>query len=112
MTIARIIVLAFLVFSICCLIFVIKTKLLKPQKFKKFFIATTLIYVSGALLVFAIVFANKAMPWTFAVASESSIIVVYVFTMYMIHRMGKNMEAIMEEIEKKKLKGSSDEEDD
>ncbi len=111
MTISQIIAVCFFVFSMLCLFFVIKSNVFTPQNFKKFFIATTAIYVSGTILVFAIVFAQPLLPWTFAVASEASIIFVYAFSMYMIHRMGRNLLAISEEIEKKKNKKDMDNEE-
>lgn len=102
MTVARIIVIAFFVLAMIALFVVIKSNIFKPAVFKKYFIATTLVYISGTILVFAVVFANKLMPWNFAIASEVSILFVYVFSMYMIHRMGNNMLSISEEIAKRK----------
>lgn len=102
MTVARVVVLAFLVFALVMVFVVIKGYSFKPVVFKKYFIATTLVYLSGTILVFAIVFANKLIPWVFAVASEVSILVIYIFSMYMIHRMGNNVLAISDEIAKKK----------
>lgn len=111
MTIGQVIAISFFVFGMICLFVVAKFNYFKPESFKKFFIATTAVYLSGTILVFAIVFAQKAIPWTFAVASEISMIIVYAFSMYMIGRMGKNFLSITEDIEKRKvLKDNNDEE--
>lgn len=112
MTLARVIVCAFFALAMILLLIVIKTNILTPKQFKKYFIATTLVYISGTVLIFAIVFANKQMPWSFAIISELSIIFVYIFSMYMTHRMGMNLQSIMEDIENKKIKGKNDEEID
>ena len=112
MTLARVIVCAFFVLSMILLLLVFKTNILTPKQFKKYFVATTLVYISGTIMIFAIVFANKQMPWSFAIISELSILCVYVFLMYMTHRMGKNLQSIMEDIENKKIKGKNDEEID
>ena len=61
MTISQIIALPFFIISVAILIVVIKTDIFKPAIFKKFFIGTAGVYVSGTLLVLVIDFIQKLM---------------------------------------------------
>ena len=98
--IAKIFVIIMLVFSVIMIPFI----LLKADKFKKFFLASAVVYVTGNLLITTIVFLNSDIPAVFAFISEITILFVFSFSMYMIYKLGKSTEDVQEaqiEAEKK-----------
>ena len=81
--IGKIIVLFMLVLSIVMLIVV----LTKKGKFRNFFAATTIVYITGNILITFIVFLKPEMPLPFAIISECTILGVYAFSMFMINKL-------------------------
>lgn len=88
--IGKILVIVMLAFSII----MIPVILVKADKFKKFFLACTIVYVTGNLLITAIVFLNQDIPLVFAIISEITILFVFGFSMYMIYKLGKSTEEV------------------
>ncbi len=86
--IAKILVIVMLVFSLV----MIPLILIKADKFKKFYLASAVVYVTGNLLITAIVFLNPDIPSIFAFISELTILFVFGFSMYMIYKLGKSAE--------------------
>ena len=81
--IGKILVCIMLLFSIVMLILV----LTKKSKYKKFYAATTIVYITGTALITTIVFLKPEIPITFAIISECTILAVYGFSMYMIYKL-------------------------
>ena len=79
--IGKIIVLFMLVLSVVMLIVV----LTKKSKFRNFFAATTIVYITGNILITFIV--KPEMPLPFAIISECTILGVYAFSMFMINKL-------------------------
>lgn len=103
--IAKIVVIVMLVLSVI----MIPVILIKAKQFKKFFLASAIIYVTGNLLITAIVFLNPDIPPVFAFISEITILFVFSFSMYMIYKLGKSTEEVQKaqlEAEKKKQEQS------
>ena len=88
--IAKILVIVMLVFSVI----MIPVIMIKADKFKKFFLACAIVYITGNLLITTIVFLNQDIPSVFAFISEITILFVFGFSMYMIYKLGKSTEEV------------------
>lgn len=95
-TASQIISAVMLLFSIAMLLVNLFTGFFKPNKFKKFFTATTIVYITGNILIISITTINKDIPVLFTIISEFTILCVYIFSTYMIGRLGRNMEDLRE----------------
>ncbi|MBO7452488.1 MAG: hypothetical protein J6U54_19335 [Clostridiales bacterium] len=93
-TASMIICLILLLLSVAMLLGVLFTDKMRPVKFRKFFAATTIVYITGNILITTINMLNSSLPVIFTVISESVILVVYSFSMFMIHKLGTSFEDI------------------
>ena len=106
--IGKILVLIMLIFSIVMLGIVFS----KKSKFKSFYAATTIVYITGNILITFIVFLKPEMPMAFAIISECTILAVYAFSMYMIHKLVSStveLQKAKELAEKKEIKENNHE---
>ena len=91
-TAGQIISVTLLVISLAVLMITIFTnKLTKPVKFKKYFVAATVVYVTGNILISTVVSIKKEIPLAFTIISECSVIAIYLFSMIMINKLGKSI---------------------
>ncbi len=93
-TSSRIIALVILFLSVVMAFICALTDIFKPVKFKKFYLATTIVYITGNILITLIVFLNSSIPITFTLISEFTIICVYAFSMFMIYRLTSSITEI------------------
>lgn len=100
MTTSQLVTAIFVAVSIAVLLYVIFGSRFNETGFKKYIIATGAIYLSGTLLVAAIIYLNASMPVTFTIISEVSILLIFLFSQYIICRLGRNFNDIRSEIEK------------
>ncbi|MBR4557897.1 MAG: hypothetical protein IKO15_10550 [Clostridiales bacterium] len=92
----------FLAISVTILIFFAVAKL--PgifKKYKMFFIASSGVYVSGALLVFIFTLIMEGLPVAFVIISDITILFVFLFTVGLIYFMTRSIVANAEKLEKK-----------
>ena len=100
-TAGQIISVSLLVVALAILMITIFTnKLSRPVKFKKYFVAATVVFVTGNILISTVVSIKKEIPLAFTLISECSVIVIYLFSMFMINRLGKSIEALEQEEKK------------
>ena len=103
MNICSIAALIFLIVSVAILIFLIVAKL--PgifSKYRKFFIASCGVYVSGALLVFIFTMLMPGLPVAFVLISDITILLVFCFTVGLIYFMTRSIVENAAKLEKKK----------
>ncbi len=86
-TSSRIIALVILFLSVVMAFICALTDIFKPVKYKKFYLATTVVYITGNILITSIVCINKSIPLAFTLISEFTIICIYAFSMFMIYRL-------------------------
>ena len=91
-TASQIIAGSMLLISVVILLLVLFTdKIANPVKYKKFFTATTIIYITGTILVMVIVSVNKEIPIAFSIISEIMILAIYLFSMFMIKKLANSV---------------------
>ena len=69
---------------------------------RKFVIATTAVYLSGALLVLILALVMRSLPFIFMIISEISILSVYLISLFGVLRLAKqinDLKAARDEIE-------------
>lgn len=88
-----IISLVFLALSLVMVILAFSSKLIfLNRKFCKFYIAASLIYCSGTVLISVIIWINRALGLGFTLISEISILAIYFFDMIFISKTGTAVE--------------------
>lgn len=102
---ATVVALLFVVFSIAALLAIaFNGKGFFRSPFRKYQIASAAIYVSGTLLILLLFLFVVDLPMIFVFISETGILAIFIFTVWIIDRLGKNMNAIREEMEKNIIK--------
>ena len=90
---AQIISGSMLLISIAILMLTIFTdRFTRPVKLKKYFVATTIVFVSGIASVAVIVSVKREIPLAFTLISLIMILAIYLFSTFMIKRLGKSIE--------------------
>ena len=102
---AGIVALVFVVFSIAALLAIaFNGKGFFRSHFRKYQIASAAIYVSGTILILFLFLFVVELPMIFVFIAETMILAIFIFTVWIIDRLGKNMNAIREEMEKNRIK--------
>lgn len=99
-TVSQIIAIIFLVLALAGVVFCACGPL-KESKFKKYFLVSSVIYLTGTILILLIVFIKSEIGLTFTLISEICIFVIFVFTTFIMDRLIKNTDAIRAELLKK-----------
>jgi hypothetical protein len=98
---ASIVALIFVVFSIAALLAIaFNGNGFFRSPFRKYQIASAAIYVSGTILILLLFLFVVELPMMFVFISEAVILSIFIFTVWIIDRLGKNMDAIRAEMEK------------
>ena len=73
------------------LVTIFTNKITRPVRFKKFFVATTIVFVTGTILVAVIINVRPEIPLIFTIISEIMISAIYSFSMFMIRKLGMSL---------------------
>ena len=91
-----ILALIFLLIAIAALLTAMFAKIPFFESFRKYYIMSAAVYVSGAALIFIFFIMVSELPLIFAVISEVCILSVFAMSVWAIHRMGKAVTEIHE----------------
>ena len=86
----------FLAFAIIALIVSIFYPKYSKQEFKKYYVGSAAVYLSGNILIFIVVLVNKEILPIFSLISCLSVFVIFLFTVFMIWKMISSFEKIKE----------------
>jgi hypothetical protein len=78
----------------------------KKHRFKSYFIASSSVYLSGAVMVLIFALSMPKLPTVFVVISEVTIAFVFILTFYFLDRMSKQIVELQEAV---KANGKKDE---
>lgn len=85
MTSAIMVSLCFVAFAVALLLVMLFIKLETVKRFRKFFVATEGIYLSGTVLILIICIVLRDMPVSFSLISQGLIFLVFIFTVLMLN---------------------------
>lgn len=106
--IARIVSLLFLIGSIAALILVIFSDKKWIKVIRAYVIATTIVYITGNLLIAGIMWVFANMPVVFTIIAEISILFVYDFTLYILFKLGTSFDELKKDNSLKDSNSKSD----
>ena len=84
----------FILIAIATIIYFNVSSKFGNHKFKNYLLASSYIWLSGLVLVFILLLTIKEIEWIFALISCVSISAVYCFTVFMILKLTKSIEAL------------------
>ncbi len=101
---ARIMSVFFILLALTCLIMLLKGYgKWSKSVYRRYLIGVTAVYLSGTVLIAAVLFFAPVLQVQFAVASELCVLFMFIMSGFTVIRLGENMDAIREEIEAKKM---------
>lgn len=109
MTPAVIMSLLFVAFAAACLFYIIfgNGRFCKSV-FRPYLIGVCSVYLSGTVLIAAVLLFAPVLQTQFAIASELCVLFMFIMSAFTVIKLGENMESIREQAEVQKIKGIVD----